>query len=223
MSGILNIYFVDTLWARLSRVFYLLVMAVLIATSGPSFVALFAVMPMGYIVLMGMDMRLERYLHVMPIKPWVIVLARYLHSVTACLIGATMAVSAVFIFGGGCVVLLNFTLLAAGGWLTFSGAVLVFTFSGIPKDSVAAVISSFLILVPFLQLYLVFGPGTINDIIYGRMLGTPITSAYVFTNSARWFVFVAVSIIIYAGSYFMAVYKYKKSDYQPTPIWWWII
>ena len=224
MAGILRSYLVDTTLGRLGRFAYAMFILLLIVYFGISsevdyLVPLMAV-PMGHIVFLGLGTRMDRYWRVMPIKPSRIMLMRYFLHLFMLLFGVVVAVTGILVFSDEIITKLNFMLLLLGMTLSHQGVMNAFV-NNKPNDGFMSLLITLVLLIgSFLQLYLVFGFSTINSIITGRMSGIPISDSGIFTETTRWIVFAAVNIIIYIVSYFVAVYLYKRRDYQQASAWW---
>jgi len=221
MSGIFCSYLADTRLARTGRLAYLLILIFAIISTGTAdFISTIALLPMGFMIFLGLESRLDRYLRVMPIKSSTIVLAKYIHILASLLVGVVAALVLVLIFHDyDRAVRLHFIMLVTGAFLMCVGvAEITLLFH---KRNVWWYIWQFVLIwsVPVGMLYIVLGAGTIHDIVRRRMQGVPITSAEVFTNTNTWIVYIAVSVAVFVVSYFAALAAYRKSDY--VQLYWW--
>jgi len=221
MGGIFRSYFIDTKLARAGRIAYPLFLLFAIASNrAADFISIIAILPMGFLILIGFESRLDRYLRVMPIRSSTIVLAKYIHILVSLLVGVAAVVVLVLIFHNyERVVRLNFIMLVTGSFLVVVGvAEITLLFY---KRNVLRFIWQYALVwgVPIVILYLVLGASTIHDIVRGRVQGIPVTSAEVFTNTGTWIVYIAVSVAVFVASYFAAVAAYRKSDY--VQVHWW--
>ena len=222
MSGILRSFFVDTKLIRAGRIAYLLfiIFLVLPVFGEVSFFGLFAAVPAGFIVLLGIETRLDRYFCVMPIKACTIILARYLLHIAMFFIGTSIAVASILIFSDNPVVQMHFVMLVLGMFLTVQGIGNTMGQNFSNNRVLTIIIACLLYLIPFLQIYLVFGFSTVNQIISGRMSGMYITQSDAFTDTTRFTIYVIISIAVYIISYFAAIRIYKKGDYRQVKISW---
>jgi len=222
MAGIFRSYFVDTKLVRAGRIAYLLFIILLVLPffGEVSFAALFAAVPTGFIVCLGLETRLDRYFRVMPIKASKIILMRYLLNAAMFLMGTSLAVASVLIFSEDPVVRIHFIMLVFGVFLTVQGISNTMGNNFSSNQVLMVVIACLLYIIPFLQMYLVFGFSTVNHIISGRMSGIYITQSDAFADTNKFIVYVAVSIAVYIISYFAALRIYKNTDYRQVKISW---
>ena len=195
--------------------FVLIILAAIM--NGASFVNMFAVIPIGFIVFMNLgNHKLNRYFRVMPIRPRTLLLWDYLYNLAALAFGVVVTIIIVAIFHENAVVGISFTLLVVGTFLLALGLGNIIFNLIAQKYWYLGLLADFVAIIP---LYLLFGASTIHGIVRGRVAGVYITSSPIFTDIRRWLAFVAIGMGFYAVSYFVALALYKKKDYQP-PIWW---
>jgi len=221
MRGILKSYLTDTKRIMAGRIAAFLFYIAIAFVQSSHLLAVFILLIAAILPTLGMDSRLNRFLRVMPIRARVVVLAQYLHQVVVFVIGVVLCIGYILIVANKDVVVINFALMCLGVWVGFFAVMALCSYSSISKNRfVSNVVAWLCLLLPFLQLYLVFGFDTINTIIHDRASGVPITDSHMFTDTGSWVIYLAISLVLYVGSYFLVVEHYKKADCQPPPVTW---
>lgn len=215
----------DTKFGRIGKVAYVLFVIVMLATMGytprPAPISIFAAMPMGYLLLMGFEVRLLRFWRIMPLRPRIVVLARYIHYAICLLIGLVFIIATILILDRRNIASYNFTMLVLGFFLSQQGLANAIEYYFNSKRPVLSyTISLVFFAAPVSLIYLIFGAEAVNGIISDRIAGVAVMSQDVFSYPGRFAIFLGISFTIYVASYFFALRAYKKTDFQQLPDWW---
>ena len=211
MGGIFYSYRFDGALARGLRVGFVLLMLFSAVFDGVSYTTAFVFPFFGYLLLLGFDSRLSRFIHIMPIKPSKIVLVAHLHTLLTFFIGCMLGLVLAYFSGLNMLLAAKVMLLNAALSLTTHIAEVVPDFRGryylMPLAFAPALI----------QMELVFGLGATWGLIRQALGDEPLIYHYIFAEASpvRWLLLVAISAAAFVGGYFVAVANYKKRDYSP--------
>jgi len=145
-----------------------------------------------------------KYFRVMPVRASIKILSDYAYHMILLITGLALAAVVAIIIGDYYLVSFNIILLVLGYALIYQGFYFPLKYRN-PHIGIA------LIVVPVPVLYLVFGGSNVHGIVSSAVSGIPVTEVDIFSNTAHWLVFMAISLAIYIGSYFATVASYKKS------------
>ena len=205
MTGIFRAYLAGTRGAVLAEFIFTVVLVIILAVSGTLFFGItISIAGFTVVCMMSANTCFAKYFAVMPIRPRTIVLAEYVYFLLYMAAGVAMAAVCAIIIGEGFAVSLNIIFFVSGYILTALGFV-------IPLYPAMKMTWMFLFFVPIVQMYPVLGVSKVHDIFWAAANGTPVAETDIFgsTTTPRWLVFIAVSLAVYAGSYFVSV-KVRK-------------
>jgi len=202
------VYLAGVRGALLLELLLVVPLTVIVAWSGALFYGIaMSIVGFAIVSIASLNTSFEKYFSVMPIKAWVVLLTEYLYFLTFIAVGTIIAVICAIIAGGGLIVSLNVILFVLGYVLTMFGFIAMLW--PIIKSWVF-----FLLPVPIAQMYLVLGTSRVYEILTAGVSATPIADTDVFGDTPIWLVFIAVSLIIFVGSYFVSLKIEKIQQYN---------
>lgn len=207
MRGIIHSYLVHSKIMILAKIAYIIFLVWWIPFSdGQSFVLASIAIGGGSVLLMNTSTFGVGYLRIMPVKSWKVVFVPYLYSIVAFVMGLVFAFARILFFGDHGITDINLVLFATGLFMTIYSVSQIYTY----------VKSMFIILLaltaPVLQLVIIFGIPEIYEVVRNWIDGTYLMQSDIFYQTTRWLIFLAISIMLYIASYFVAIVVYKKSD-----------
>ena len=198
-AGIFLAYLVGTRGVLFLELLLVVPIAVIVAWSGTLFYSIAAsIVGFAAVAIMSLNTSFEKYFSVMPIKVRAVLLAEYLYFLVFMAVGTVFAIICAILAGGGLIVSLNVILFVFGYVLTLFGFLAMLW----------PIIKTWVILllpVPIAQMYLVLGASRVHEIFTAGVSITPVTDTDVFGATPIWLVFIAVSLAIFIGSYFVTV------------------
>ena len=201
MNGIFRAYLAGTRGAVLFELFFTIALVFMLAFGGVLFFGIVvSIVGLTIVCMMSANTCFSKYFPVMPIKPKTIILAEYLYFLMFMAAGVVLAAICAVIIGEGLIVSINSMLFVLGYMITSIGLLIPLY----PKMKNTWI---FLFLVPIIQMYLVLGVTKVHDIFLAAVTATPVAEAKFFGSESgpRWLVFMAVSVAVYVGSYFVTV------------------
>jgi len=195
-SGVFRAYLAGTKGALLLELLFVVPLAIFVAWGGSLFFSVaMSIAGFAIISIASLNTCFEKYFSIMPIKAWAALLAEYFFFLVFMAAGTALAIVCVIIAGGNLIFSLNTILFVLGYTVTVFGFVAMFW--PIIKTWVI-----FLTLVPIAQMYLVLGVSRTHDIFSAAVSATPVVETNIFSNTPIWLAFIAVSLVIFVGSYF---------------------
>ena len=216
MGGLIRCYFVHSKLMLLFKILYAVFLMWWIPFSDGALPVLASIgIGGGAVLIMSTEIFSNGYMRIMPIKSWKMILVPYLHNSLAIIMGLSFAFLRIFIFGDGNMAELRVVFFAVGMFVTGIGIAYCWYYRQKP------IILFLAFAVPIVQAYLIIGPSGVHEITLGIVRGTSIMQSGIFDYSAKWLIFIAVSVAILIASYFVSVAIYKKSDVSISiPSWW---
>jgi len=198
-GGIFLAYLTGIKGVLLFELLLVIPLVIIVAWSGTLFYSIaMSIGGFSTIAIASLNTIFEKYFAVMPIKAWAVLLAEYLYFIIFAAVGVAIAILCAIIVGSGLIVSLNLILFVLGYVLSVFGFIAMFW--PIIKGWVM-----FLVLVPIAQMYLVLGTSRVHDIFLAGISATPVAEIDVFGATPIWLVFIAVSLVIFIGSYFVTL------------------
>jgi len=199
IAGVFLAYLTGIRGALFLELLLVVPIAVIVAWSGTLFYSI-AVSIVGFaaVAIMSLNTSFEKYFSVMPIKVWAVLLAEYLYFLVFMAAGVIFAIICAIVAGGGLIVSLNIMLFVLGYALTVFGFLAMFW-------PIIRMWAFSVLLLPIAQMYLVLGASRVHEIFTAGVSVTPVADTNVFGATPIWLVFIAVSLAIFIGSYFVTV------------------
>jgi len=197
ITAIFLVYLAGIRGALLMELLIVIPLAIIVAWSSGALFYSVAMSIGGFaaVAIMSLNTSFEKYFSVMPLKTWAVLFAEYFYFLVFIAVGTVFAVASAFIAGGGLTVSLNIILFVLGYVLTVFGFLAMFW-------PIIRMWAFSVLLLPIAQMYLVLGISQVHEIFTAGVSLTPIAEMDVFGTTPIWLIFIAVSLVIFVGSYF---------------------
>ena len=199
VGGVFRAYLAGTRGALLLELLFTVPLAIFVAWRGsPFFSVVMSIAGFAIVSVASLNTSFEKYFSVMPIKTWAVLLAEYIYFLAFIVAGTILSIICTIIAGNDFISSLNIILFVLGYALT------VFGFLAMLWPIIKTWVI-FLLPLPIAQMYLVLGTSRVHEIFTAGVSAMPVADTDVFGATPIWLVFIAVSLVVFIGSYFVTV------------------